>query len=97
MTSIMTQAVGGTALLAVLSPTSAAMAASTSVEEQTERITSQADQLYDSNQWKEALAYLEQYADSTNVEVLWRLARLCYKVSKSIKEATESTELLLMK
>lgn len=80
-----TQAVGaGAALFAALSPTSAVMAAAatTSVEEQTERkIISQADQLYDSNQWKEALAYLEQYAESSNVEVLWRLARLCYKVS----------------
>lgn len=79
---IMTQAVGGAALFAALSPTSAAMAAAaSSVKEQTEKIIVQADQLYDSNQWKEALAYLEQYADSNNVEILWRLARLCYKVS----------------
>ena len=86
---IMTQAVGGAALFAALSPTSAAMAAAaTSVEEQTEKIIGQADQLYDSNQWKEALAYLEQYADSTNVEVLWRLARLCYKVRFSCDEAS---------
>jgi hypothetical protein len=81
-----TQAVGtGVALFAALSPTMAAAAATsttTSVEdEQTDKIIGQADQLYDSNQWKEALAYLEQYAESSNVEVLWRLARLCYKVS----------------
>ena len=86
-----TQTVGtGAALFAALScPTMAAAAAVTnrSVEEdeQTDKIINQADQLYDSNQWKEALAYLEQYAESTNVEVLWRLARLCYKVSGEIK------------
>lgn len=78
MTSIMTQALGGSALLAVLGPTTTAM--TTSLEEQTDKIVTQADQLYDSNRWREALTYLEQYADSTDVEVLWRLARLCYKV-----------------
>lgn len=83
-----TQTVGtGAALFAALSPTMAA-ATSRSVEEdeQTDKIIGQADQLYDSNQWKEALAYLEQYAESTNVEVLWRLARLCYKVSGGIRD-----------
>ena len=86
-----TQTVGtGAALFAALScPTMAAAAAastSRSVEEdeQTNKIIGQADQLYDSNQWKEALAYLEQYSESTNAEVLWRLARLCYKVSGEI-------------
>lgn len=79
MTSIMTQALGGSALLAVFSST---RAMTTSVEEQVDKITAEADQLYDSNRWKEALTYLEQYAASTDVEVLWRLARLCYKVSQ---------------
>lgn len=79
---IMTQAtVGGATLFAVLTPTSTVMAAASGEDEQTQKIIGQADQLYDSNQWKEALAYLEQYADSRNAEVLWRLARLCYKVS----------------
>lgn len=73
----MTQAIGGTALLTALSSTSA-MAVSTG--DQMDKIICEADQLYDSNQWKEALAYLEYYADSTDAEVLWRLARLCYKV-----------------
>ena len=77
MTSIVTQALGGSALLAVFcSP----RAMATSVDQQVDKITAEADQLYDSNRWKEALTYLEQYADSTDVEVLWRLARLCYKV-----------------
>lgn len=79
MTSIMTQALGGTALLAVLGSGSAM---ATSVEDQVDKIVSEADQLYDSNRWKEALAYLENYADSTDAEVLWRLSRLCYKVRK---------------
>ena len=40
-----------------------------------------ADRLYDSNKMKEALAYLERHSESKDAEVLWRLARLCYKVS----------------
>lgn len=94
---IMTQAVGtGAALFAALTPTSAAMAtAATSVQdEQTGKIICQADQLYDSNQWKEALAYLEQYADSSDVEVLWRLARLCYKVGKYHSSGPEQSQKL---
>lgn len=39
------------------------------------------DRLYDSNKMKEALAYLERHSGSTDAEILWRLARLCYKVS----------------
>ena len=81
MTSVVSQALGGSALLAVLSGSSSAM--STSADEQTDKIVGQADQLYEANQWREALTYLEQYAASTSAEVLWRLARLCYKVSLS--------------
>ena len=80
-TTIVPQALSGGALLAVLSAQTRTTAMTTSVEEQTDRITGQADQLYEANQWREALTYLEQYNESTNVEVLWRLARLCYKVS----------------
>ncbi len=38
------------------------------------------DNLYDSNKWREALTYLEQHRDTADPELLWRLARLCYKV-----------------
>ena len=38
------------------------------------------DELYCSNKMKEALAYLEKYSESEETEILWRLARLCYKV-----------------
>lgn len=95
MTSIVSQALGGSALLAVLSGPTTAM--STSFEEQTGKIVNQADQLYDSNKWREALNYLEQYAASTDVEVLWRLARLCYKVSVSDQhDHCPSQEMLLV-
>lgn len=39
------------------------------------------DQLYEENKMKEALTYLERCSDSPEAEILWRLARLCYKVS----------------
>ena len=39
------------------------------------------DRLYDANKMEEALVYLEKYSDSTEAEILWRLARLCFKVS----------------
>ena len=42
-----------------------------------------ADRLYDSNKMEEALSYLEKHSDSSDAEILWRLARLCYKVGKS--------------
>lgn len=39
------------------------------------------DRLYDENKMKDALAYLESHSDSPEAEVLWRLARLYFKVS----------------
>jgi len=39
-----------------------------------------ADALYEENQLTEALNYLEHFNDSEDPEVLWRLARICYKV-----------------
>ncbi len=42
-----------------------------------------ADRLYDSNKMEEALAYLEKYSESSEAEILWRLARLCFKVCGS--------------
>jgi hypothetical protein len=38
------------------------------------------DRLYEENKMKEALTYLERCSDSPEAEILWRLARLCYKV-----------------
>ena len=38
------------------------------------------DQLYDANEMEKALAFLERYSDSKEAEILWRLARLTYKV-----------------
>ena len=39
------------------------------------------DRLYGENKMKEALTYLERCSDSPEADILWRLARLCYKVS----------------
>jgi len=41
------------------------------------------DKLYEANKMEDGLAYLERYSYSDNAEILWRLARLCYKVSIS--------------
>lgn len=38
------------------------------------------DKMYDENKMKEALTYLERHSESKEAEVLWRLARLCFKV-----------------
>lgn len=46
------------------------------------QILQHADQLYGDNKMQEALAYLETLAHWEEAEVLWRLARLCYKVGK---------------
>lgn len=43
-------------------------------------IIQEVDKLYDNNKMKEALTYLERHSESVEAEVLWRLARLCYKV-----------------
>ncbi len=45
-----------------------------------QHVVQHVDGLYDNNKWKEALTYLEQHRDTNNHELLWRLARLCYKV-----------------
>lgn len=39
------------------------------------------DELYLRNKMKEALTCLEEHGDSQEAEILWRLARLCYKVT----------------
>lgn len=38
------------------------------------------DRLYDANKMEEGLTFLEKYSDSNEAEILWRLARLAYKV-----------------
>ncbi len=40
------------------------------------------DRLYDENKMVEALAYLEKFSDSSEADILWRLGRLCHKVSR---------------
>lgn len=59
-----------------------AAAAAVKPEEQALKNTIQVvDKLYDENKMKEAFTYLERCSDSPEAELLWRLARLCYKVS----------------
>ncbi len=50
------------------------------VEDRIQLVIQQVDSLYDSNKWRDALSYLEHHRDTSDPELLWRLARLCYKV-----------------
>ena len=50
------------------------------VQGQLPEVLAHADRLYEENKMPEALAYLQQF-DHQEAELLWRLARLCYKVS----------------
>lgn len=77
---------GGTALLGILIY-SQLKSANCITEEELHRIMDHADKLYDSNKIQEALKYLEPYSESSSAEILWRLARVCYKVCTS----TDST------
>lgn len=61
------------------------VAQATVVEDRIQGVVQYVDGLYDSNKWKEALTYLEQHKDTNNHELLWRLARLCYKVGTVLR------------
>ena len=50
------------------------------VNDRLEDVLQHADELYEGNKMRETLTYLEQHSDSTDAELLWRLARICYKV-----------------
>ena len=75
----MDKAVGAVSLLAVAP---AVVAQATTTQNQLPQILQHVDRLYEENQMQEALAYLEPLAHWEEGEVLWRLARLCYKVGK---------------
>ena len=56
------------------------VARTASMDDQVETVISHVDKLYDSNKMREAMEYLEKYSETTDPELLWRLARVCYKV-----------------
>ena len=56
------------------------VARAASVREQLPEVLARADQLYQGNKMPEALTYLRQFDQQEEAELLWRLARLCYKV-----------------
>lgn len=45
-------------------------------------VIKQSDQLVESNQIKEAFDLLSAHKDAENVEIQWRLARVCYRLGK---------------
>lgn len=56
------------------------LARATTLEDQTKVVVNFVDKLYAENKMREALEYLERFAETDEPELLWRLARLCYKV-----------------
>ena len=45
-------------------------------------ILQNADELYSSNKMEELYELLSKHKDSSDVEIRWRLARVCYKLGK---------------
>lgn len=56
------------------------------------KITAEADNLHTSNRWRECYDYLKSYADSTDVELLWRLIRAYYFVGKHLARSKEEAK-----
>ena len=77
-----THKTAGTVSLMVMATLSTDVAHAAASHDQLPQILRHVDQLYEDNQMQEALAYLEPLAQREEAEVLWRLARLCYKVGK---------------
>ena len=59
----------------------------------------QSDTLYRENKWKEAFDILSPYADNdpSDVELLWRLVRVFFRVSKFFSKDKEEAERLAKK
>lgn len=55
-------------------------------------IVQHADKLYEERKWHEALEYLEQYADTKELDLLWRLMRINYRVGKHITADRRAAE-----
>lgn len=47
-----------------------------------DEVIKKADDLYSKDDLKNAYQYLREYKDVENVDLQWRIARLCYHVSK---------------
>ena len=47
-----------------------------------ESICKHVDQLYKENKWREALDYLQQFSDTEDSELLWRLIRLNNRIGR---------------
>lgn len=54
-------------------------------------ICQNADQLFDENQYQEALDELSKYTDQPNANILWRQARALYKLSGTSKDKKEKS------
>ncbi|PSN47216.1 hypothetical protein C0J52_07884 [Blattella germanica] len=59
-----------------------------------ENILSEADELYDENKYSELLDLLYPYKDTENVEILWRLSRVMYNMSKQESSKEEKKHLV---
>lgn len=59
-----------------------------------EEIVKQADELYSQNAVDELYTYMKQYVDSTEADVLWRLARATCDKAKSTTDKTVKKDLI---
>ena len=55
-------------------------------------IVQHADKLYEDRKWHEALEYLEQYGETEELDLLWRLMRINYRVGKHITPDRKAAE-----
>ena len=55
-----------------------------------ESICKHADQLFTDNKWREALDYLQQFSDTEDSELLWRLIRMNYRIGKKSSNRIEA-------
>lgn len=55
-------------------------------------IMQRADKLFEDRKWHEALEYLEQYGETEELDLLWRLMRINYRVGKHITPDLKAAE-----
>lgn len=65
------------------------------IEEEKKRVIARADELYKQNKYKDVRELLEEYRESSEVELLWRLSRVLYNMSQEIATTPEEKKHLI--
>ena len=59
-----------------------------------QKLMQKADELYSQQQFREAMDLLEPFSlESEDVELLWRVMRLCFRLGKAAKDKSEANAL----